>query len=335
MSKRPELPEGAYSDYNIKPAIYDLRYDPKSKQYYIEHSIDFFKSPPKLYGRNRKHAHIIWYNFKLEKGSMGALLTGQKGAGKTETALLVCNKAISAGMAVICISEIEASIELIHYLKNLSNVVLLFDEFAKNFNRGLQDKMLTMLTDIKDSRKLFMLTENSTRGISDLIKDRPGRAFFHFEYGRMEKEDITEYCQDHGISNSFHNSILKAYEKSTIFTIDYIIALAKLHKRMPELTFDDVLEVINLKILKKKEMLNIIKCSTIEIKDGKEEIVDVNIRRSNPLSLRDFEEGRSMWISLDRDHLSITQKDVVSLDEEQGIIIVNAQKYTFVISIDV
>ena len=76
--------------------------------------------------------------------------------------------------------------------------IILFDEFEKTFDdeEGDQDKLLSLFDGIDTGKKLFVLTCNEIKYLSEYFLNRPGRFHYHFEFGAPTSEDISEYLED-------------------------------------------------------------------------------------------------------------------------------------------
>jgi len=214
----------------------------------IEPYISKFIMPPKLYGDMPKHAKRIWTSFNNREGSLGVLLAGLKGSGKTETSMLLCNIAIENGMSVIMVSEVRPDLKLIKFLSDLNNVVLFIDEYGKQFMGNIQDKSLTMFSDIADNKKLFILTENELYLINRFLLNRPGRVWYLIKYGRLADKVVDEYCKDHHVRDTFLEEFLIGYKQSKEFTFDHLKAIVQEHLDYPNENFKDLVEIMNIEI---------------------------------------------------------------------------------------
>jgi len=172
---------------------------------------------------------------------------GAPGSGKSRLSHLLANRALDNGMCVILAIELETNIELIAFIDNLVNMVVIFDEFSKNFTMTMQNKMLPMFSAIDHSRKkLFILNENDRNSISPFIRTRPGRVRYCFDYDRVSESVIMEYCADYNISTSFIADIMVIYQKAPKFTFDHLQALVTEHISSPDYSIDELMEVLNL-----------------------------------------------------------------------------------------
>jgi len=231
---------------SITPSVYKIKYS-KTTGYYLEYYQNRFAVLGKSYGELNKHLELVWSNYRSKPGSMGCCCVGAPGSGKSRLSHLLANRALDNGMCVILAIELETNIELIAFIDNLVNMVVIFDEFSKNFTMTMQNKMLPMFSAIDHSRKkLFILNENDRNSISPFIRTRPGRVRYCFDYDRVSESVIMEYCADYNISTSFIADIMVIYQKAPKFTFDHLQALVTEHISSPDYSIDELMEVLNL-----------------------------------------------------------------------------------------
>jgi len=293
--------------------VYKVKDDGK-KNYYLELKENMFITPEKLYGDMEILALRFWKAFAISKGSMGIMLTGASGSGKTALSMVLSNIAITNNMFVVEVSEITATIELVRFLDSLNNAVILYDEFGKNFNINLQDKMLTMLSNVNYSKKLFIITENETRDISRYIRNRPGRVRYHIDFTRISKTVIDEVCKDYSVDRDFYDELIRVYNKSTVFSFDHLMALVTEHNNNPKDSFEYILGILNLDILTKQEMVSVLE--VIDMKTNE----PVEIESSDGISRKDFESGRYLWAYRKMaPAIKIKSSNVVNIDSSSGM----------------
>jgi hypothetical protein len=165
--------------------------------YYLER-IANFELPKKLYGEVNKQAERIVETFLKRPAGTGALLSGQKGAGKT-----MLTKRISQlvqerhGIPTLVVGEPFHGEDFNAFISGMTQpAVVLFDEFEKVYDREAQPHLLTLLDGLHNSKKLFLLTCNERMRINTYMQNRPGRLFYALEFAGLSKDFIQEYCED-------------------------------------------------------------------------------------------------------------------------------------------
>lgn len=248
----------------LLPGIYRLKYDDKAG-YYLEFNKPRFVVTGKNYGDMDKEINTFWSRYNQMKSSMGVLLTGAAGSGKTRVAEILSNLAIDTDMCVVMVNDVKINIELVPFLDSLYNMVVVFDEFSKNIPYQMQNKMLTMFSSIGNNKKLFILTENDRKSVSPFIRNRPGRIRYAVNYDRIPEDVILEYCDDYNISSDMLDDILELHSKASKFTFDHLQALVSESAYSPGSTIEELLTLLNLDDLTRAsvwQILDVVDTST-------------------------------------------------------------------------
>ena len=279
------MPKGVYKIIKLDNDQYTL----------VNNETPYLTVPEKIYGDAVKHVTHFYNVFKHSKGSMGVLLTGPAGAGKTDYSNMIGNIALKDNLFVVLVSNLEAKKELLDLLDSLHNAVIIFDEFGKMFPIYIQESMLTMFSNASGGKKLFVLTENDKSSVSRFIRDRPGRVRYHIEFDRLDRNIIDEFCTDHNVTDEFYKELINLYDRSTVFSFDHLQALVFEHNISVEKTLPELLKILNLKSLGTSLRLNPFKI--YKLVNGKEEEY---VTKNNSFSLTkyDFDNGRTIYLNV-------------------------------------
>lgn len=150
----------------------------------------------KTYGLHKRKADKVINSFKNFNRSLGVILSGDKGIGKSLFAKLICQKAIALNYPVIlvdaCVPGIARFIESID-----QECVVMFDEFDKTFrntpDNDDQAALLSLFDGMAGGKKLYIVTCNELHGLNEYIVNRPGRFHYHFRFEYPSEDDIREY----------------------------------------------------------------------------------------------------------------------------------------------
>lgn len=155
----------------------------------------------KTYGVHNSKVKKVLSAFESFERSLGVILSGDKGIGKSLFAKQLCENAIKNGLPVIivdaCLPGIARFIESIE-----QECVVLFDEFDKTFHSGRnrdeddQAALLSLFDGTAGGKKLYVVTCNELWGLNDYIVNRPGRFHYHFRFEYPSASDIKEYPTD-------------------------------------------------------------------------------------------------------------------------------------------
>ncbi|GHU30281.1 hypothetical protein FACS1894172_03230 [Spirochaetia bacterium] len=187
----------------LSAKIYELCLD-KEKGYSLGEIDNNFNITQKLYGSVEKISRQVLQSFDTTEGNLGVLISGSKGLGKSLTIKKIGSEALKTGLPVILVKQnlgnITSFIDTIH-----QPCVIILDEFKKHYTNQTkteqdemerQDCLLNMFDSTLAAKKLFLLTCNDTRNLSEYLLNRPGRIHYHFKSNRLTIVEITEYCKD-------------------------------------------------------------------------------------------------------------------------------------------
>ena len=202
IGKRYEIHEDSLKAYDKLPVnTYTVRFD-KMSGFYLE-ARSRLAVTEKVYGIHPEKADKVLKAFTMFERSLGVILSGSKGIGKSLFARLLSAKAQDAGYPVIIIDQYIPGIAA--YIESIEQeVVFLFDEFDKTFGSvcpganeaAPQSALLSMFDGTAQGKKLVIITCNSLYKLNDYLVNRPGRFHYHFRFDYPSPEEIQAYLTD-------------------------------------------------------------------------------------------------------------------------------------------
>ena len=234
----------------LEPCIYKIVEKPKDRGSGYDLAVvgETYIVKKKLYGIVNKLLPRITKLIQLKKFEFISIIaTGGKGLGKTTSMNRICKSILEAGIPVIEVKYIKVTLELIDFISDFRNVCIYIDEFGKNFTTEEQDKMLTLLNRKDGYYNLFILGENERNKISQYILDRMERARYNIHLSRIANEDLKEYAHDNSLSVDVTNNLLALNKTSSKISYDTLDAIAEEAKIFPECSFDELVEVMNVR----------------------------------------------------------------------------------------
>ena len=184
--------------YNQLPAAtYVVGYNQMEGCFLMLHSD--IKVSEKTYGIHNKKVNKVIKSFDAFDRSLGVILSGDKGIGKSIFAKMICERAVERNLPVIIVDACLPGIA--HFIEAIDQqCVVLFDEFDKTFRSGNnndeQAALLSLFDGTAGGKKLYIVTCNELYGLNDYIINRPGRFHYHFRFEYPSNTDISEYLQD-------------------------------------------------------------------------------------------------------------------------------------------
>lgn len=227
----------------------------------------------KIYGVHEAKVDKVIRNFQLVEKSLGVILSGHKGIGKSLFAKMLSVKAVDFGMPVIIVDKYYPGIA--SYIESINQeVMVLFDEFDKTFDVKQEDgeanpqtEMLSLFDGLSQGKKLFVITCNDLTSLNSYLVNRPGRFHYHFRFDYPKEESIREYLTDK-LDEKFYGEIDKVvvFSKKVDLNYDCLRAIAfELNTGESFETAIEDLNIINLNAVKYKLFLHysdgtILKC---------------------------------------------------------------------------
>ena len=234
----------------LEPYIYKIVEKPKDSGSGYDLAVvgETYSIKKKLYGIVNKLIPRITKLIQLKKFEFISIIaTGGKGLGKTTSMNKICKSILEAGIPVIEVKYIKVTLELIDFISDFRNVCIYIDEFGKNFTKEEQDKMLTLLNRKDGYYNIFILGENERNLISQYILDRMERARYNIHLSRIANEDLKQYAVDNNLSADVTNNLLALNKTSSKISYDTLDAISEESRIFPECSFDELVEVMNVK----------------------------------------------------------------------------------------
>lgn len=174
---------------------YVVKFNDQTGEFFLE-GIEDFNMPPKMYGDNTEKRDRILNTFFDRPAATGVLLVGEKGSGKTLLTKSIAIKLKEMDCPTIIINSPFCGDVFNKFIQSIEQpCAIIMDEFEKVYDDEHQEKVLTLLDGVFPTKKLFLLTTNSTK-IDQHLKNRPGRIYYHLEYAGLEESFMLEYCED-------------------------------------------------------------------------------------------------------------------------------------------
>jgi len=217
-----KLPLGTYNIFQSDKGIY------------LTHTDHIWQNDYKIYGKINDDVNRIITTFKNKINSMGVLLSGTKGSGKTLVAREVSKLLYKDKYPTILVTKPINLLLVSDFLKRMKTpCLLLIDEFEKHYKSsirnnnddirysqadilGLLDGLLT------DAKILTILTCNDVDNINKFLINRPGRIYYHISYNSVDITTVEEYCNDNLINKDHLKDIISLRKSMSRFSFDIL-----------------------------------------------------------------------------------------------------------------
>jgi hypothetical protein len=214
--------------------------------FYLKFDKNLFQEPEKVFGNLKKRVEHVVTRYDSSDKSLGVLLTGNKGSGKSLFTAIVANKFIKEkNLPVILINEKYTGPKLNDFINTIGECVIMFDEFGKVYGHQEQSKLLTMFDGLMSTKRMILVTENETRMINEFIINRPGRFMYHFKYTKLDEETVEEYCDYMGVPEKIKREIHLLRKTTTEFSMDTLSAIVSEYKLFGG-DFKELISILNI-----------------------------------------------------------------------------------------
>lgn len=186
-------------EYDLeKGCVYSMEVDKYSDETWLQKR-DSLKLPSIIYStaQDGKFVEKVLKAYRFnESGTMGVMLSGLKGSGKTMLAKIIAN---ASNLPIITIDNYIHPSYLNKALKKLNNceICILFDEVDKAGKNYDDDYLLKVLDGIDTvGKKMIIFTANEESEINEYMKDRCSRVRYWKKFKEVPVSLITSVLED-------------------------------------------------------------------------------------------------------------------------------------------
>ncbi|WNO28397.1 AAA-ATPase [Corynebacterium phage PSonyx] len=219
--------------------------------YSLEKAPNLNPGTEKLYGNHQKRLDRITSTYSQTNRSLGILLSGDKGMGKTLMLKLIAHQAQTVhNLPVILVTDNTPGI--VGFLDTLGEACIIFDEFEKTFIKGHvnegseQDQFLTLFDGTSTTRRMYAMSVNKLHQLSDYMVNRPGRFHYHMRFDYPTQDEIRQYFTDQApqVSTSEVDKVVE-FSSRTHLNYDHLRAIC--FELVKGDTFNDFIDDLNIK----------------------------------------------------------------------------------------
>jgi len=183
----------------LPTATYKIKFSPMSGFSLVK--IDNFQTiEEKIYGNHKAKIAKVLKSYTKFNRSLGLILSGEKGMGKSLFIQLLAEEAIQRGMPVVMVTQPYKGVS--DFIDKIDQEVLvLFDEFEKVFNLDnnegeSQDDLLGLFDGTSQKKRLYAITVNKLHKVSEFMVSRTGRFHYHIRFDYPTATEIEIYLKD-------------------------------------------------------------------------------------------------------------------------------------------
>lgn len=237
-------------DYDLENnTVYSINMDRYTDAIHLQ-KIDPLALPEKIYSTEQDENFIkkVLKCFKNYSGNtLGVMLTGLKGSGKSVEAKLIANR---SNLPIIVVDKYIPARVLKNFLTSLEDmkVCLLFDEVDK-FSDDYDDDFLLQILDGMNTngKKLVVFTANEENKINKYLKDRCSRIRYWRKFTELSQSMIEAVLKDR-LNNKDEISAL--HDFISVFlkcvSFDNVAAFVEEVNNNPDTDYTELLNDMNL-----------------------------------------------------------------------------------------
>jgi hypothetical protein len=157
-----------------------------------------------VYGDRGAKIDKIFAAYQRTERSLGVMLSGDKGQGKSLFLRMAAARALAEQIPVVLVTEDADGIA--DFLDTLDECLVVFDEFEKIFPSGgprahldgsnRQNQFLSMFDGMSTVKRIYCLTVNDVQDVSSYIVNRPGRFHYHMRFDYPGPDEVRAYLAD-------------------------------------------------------------------------------------------------------------------------------------------
>lgn len=210
-----------------------------------------FKSIEKIYGNHNEKIAKVLDSYDKFNRSLGVILSGEKGMGKSLFVQLLAEAIVKKGMPVIIVDKAYRGIaDFIDEIKQ--EALIMFDEFEKVFSLDsydgegeCQDSLLGLFDGISQQKRLYAITVNNLNGVSEFMLSRTGRFHYHIRFDYPSPQEIDYYLKDK-LSEEYYDEIKHVISFSNRVKLNYDSLRAIAFELNTGRTFADSISDLNI-----------------------------------------------------------------------------------------
>ena len=214
---------------NLPPLTFTVEFDPMSG-YSLRLTEPLRSGSEQVYGNHASRVRRITQSFKTMDRSLGVILSGDKGMGKSLMIRMVAEEMrYSHGIPTVIVRQNTPGIA--SFIDEIGEAVIVFDEFEKIFSTSgdehAQSQFLSLFDGMSATKRLYILSVNELNRLSDYMQNRPGRFHYHMRFSYPGADMIRTYLQDQapGVDDKEIDDVI-AFSGRFDLSFDHLRAIA-------------------------------------------------------------------------------------------------------------
>lgn len=207
----------------LPASTYKVDFNPMSG-FSLEEMENFVSKEEKIYGSHAEKIQKVLKSYDKFNRSLGIVLSGNKGMGKSMFVQLIAEEVIKLGIPVIMVTK--PFVGIADFIDEIDQEALvIFDEFEKVFNPRndkieSQENLLGLFDGTSQKKRMYAITVNNLRDVNEFMLSRTGRFHYHIRFDYPTASEIEIYLKDK-LEKEYHSEINQVVSFANRVKINY------------------------------------------------------------------------------------------------------------------
>lgn len=244
-------PDDLHTYEELPAGTYKIAFHPMSG-FSLVRTEDLQPAEGKIYGNHPAKVRKVLRSFEAFDRSLGVILSGEKGMGKSLFVQLLAQEVVAKGLPVVLVTKSYPGVgEFIDRIDQ--RAMILFDEFEKVFSiddkeQGeTQNDLLGLFDGISRRKRLYAITVNKLQKLSEFMLSRTGRFHYHIRFDYPDPEEIVTYLRDQ-LDPAYYEEIQQVVMFSDRIKLNYDNLRAVALELNQGYTFKEAIQDLNILI---------------------------------------------------------------------------------------
>lgn len=237
----------------LPAATYVVEFSPLSG-FSLRQVEDLTVGEERVYGSRQSKVDKVMRAWQASSRSLGVMLSGDKGQGKSLFLRMLARDALASGLPVVRVTESFEGIA--SFIDSLGEALIVFDEFEKIFPSGgrrsengtdEQAQFLGLFDGTSSTRRMYCVTVNDLLSVSSYLVNRPGRFHYHLRFAYPTPEEVDLYLREQVSQDDPRIADAVRFSSQVPLNYDHLRAVAFEMRADAEASFAELVGDLNIK----------------------------------------------------------------------------------------
>jgi len=247
---------------SLPAATYVVEFSPLSG-FSLRQVEDLAVGEERVYGSRQSKVDKVMRAWAASTRSLGVMLSGDKGQGKSLFLRMLARDALASGLPVVRVTQSFEGIAA--FIDSLGEALVVFDEFEKVFPAGgrrggesgtdEQAQFLGLFDGTSSTRRMYCVTVNDLLSVSSYLVNRPGRFHYHLRFAYPTPEEVGLYLREQVAQDDPRVADAVRFSSQVPLNYDHLRAVAFEMRADASSSFSDLVADLNIKAVESPRYL--------------------------------------------------------------------------------